>query len=196
MSRPFAFLDRDGTLIRDRGYTHRIEDYARLEGAVQAVRALRADRLGIAIVTNQSGIGRGLFSAAQCDRFHEHLRADFAAAGAPIDAILLCPHHPDERCACRKPETGLLDRARRELGAALASSWVIGNRPSDVEAAQRAGCRAVYVLTGDGHRHREAVAPDVPVTADVLEAARHVVEARRRERSRRPGTESRPGPGG
>ena len=174
MSRPFVFLDRDGTLIEDRGYAHALGDYAPLAGAYEAVRALRAAGLGTAIVTNQSGIGRGRFDEADFARFQAHLLADFAAHGAALDASYHCPHAPDAGCDCRKPRPGLLLRAQRELGADLARSWVIGDKESDVELARAAGCAAVLLGASSAPR-----ADGVAVAPDVLAAARLVLaEAR------------------
>lgn len=164
MSRAFVFLDRDGTLIEDRGYHFELSDYAPLPGAYEAVRALCAAGFGTAIVTNQSGIGRGRFSEADFARFQAHLTADFAAHGAVFDAVYHCPHRPDAGCECRKPQPGMLLRAQRELGADLTASWVIGNEASDVELARAAGCAAVRI--GE---------PGVP---DIRAAAARVLEAR------------------
>jgi D-glycero-D-manno-heptose 1,7-bisphosphate phosphatase len=140
MTRRFVFLDRDGTLVRDHGYTHRIEDYALLPGVVPALRRLAAAGFGLAIVTNQSGIGRGLFTLADYHAFERHLEADLARQGIPIAASFFCPHRPDAGCACRKPAPGLLLRARDVLGAELGASFVIGNDQRDVEAGLAAGC--------------------------------------------------------
>ncbi len=141
------FVDRDGTLIEDRGYVHRIEDYAPLPGVFEGLRLLRDAGFGIVIVTNQSGIGRGYFDAAQFERFQAHLLADFAREGAPIDATYHCPHRPDEGCACRKPATGMLERAARELGVDLSESWMIGDKWSDVQLAKNAGCHGLRLWT-------------------------------------------------
>ena len=176
MSGRFVFVDRDGTLIEDRGYTHEVEDYARLPGAAEGLRALADAGFRIAIVTNQSGIGRGYFGEAELAHFQEHLLRDFAACGVTIEAIYHCPHHPDEACACRKPAPGLLERAENELGADLPASWVIGDAPSDVELARRAGCRAVYVLCGQGAARRGQLGADIPVEDDLLAAARYIVQ--------------------
>ena len=135
------FLDRDGTLVRDTGYPHRREDYALLPGVVEGARLLAAAGYALAIATNQSGIGRGLFGWADYERFHGLLLADLAAAGIDIVATLVCPHAPDAGCRCRKPAPGLLLRARDELGADLTASWMIGDGQRDIEAARRAGCR-------------------------------------------------------
>ncbi|HXZ83992.1 MAG TPA: HAD family hydrolase [Myxococcota bacterium] len=171
--RPFVFIDRDGTLIEDRHYAHELTDYAPLPGAYEAVRALRAAGFGTAVVTNQSGIGRGLFSEADFARFEAHLLADFAAHGAPLDASYHCPHLPDAGCDCRKPRPGLLQRAQREHAVDLARSWVIGDKESDLELARSAGCAAVLVGT---NARRDAV----PVAPSLLEAVQGFVLAQRR----------------
>ena len=140
-ARRYVLLDRDGTLVRDVGHPHRLEDYELTPGAGAALARLAAAGFRLAIVTNQSGIGRGLFGWPAYERFHARLLADLAAAGVAIDATFVCPHRPDEGCGCRKPEPGLLWRARDALGAALGESWVIGDTERDVGAARRAGCR-------------------------------------------------------
>lgn len=148
MSR-FVFLDRDGTLVRDTGYPHRLEDYELMPGVAAALRRLCAAGFRLAIVTNQSGIGRGLFEERDFERFQERLLADLERAGVAIERTYHCPHPPDAGCACRKPAAGLLLRARDELGADLAASWVIGDGAADVALAARAGCRgAVRVGAG------------------------------------------------
>jgi histidinol-phosphate phosphatase family protein len=157
----FVFLDRDGTLVRDVGYPHRDEDYALLPGVVTGLRRLARAGFRLAIVTNQSGIGRGMFGEREFRRFQDRLLADLAAAGLHIEATYHCPHRPDEGCACRKPAPGLLQRAAAELDADLARSWVIGDSERDVELAQRAGCRGcVRVGTRD--------TPDLAAAAETL----------------------------
>jgi D-glycero-D-manno-heptose 1,7-bisphosphate phosphatase len=143
--RRYVLLDRDGTLVRDTGHPHRLEDYELLPGVPAALRRLADAGWRLAIVTNQSGIGRGWFDWSAFARFHARLCADLAAAGVAIDATFVCPHRPDAGCACRKPEPGLILRARDVLGASLAESVVIGDSERDVGAAQRAGCRALRV---------------------------------------------------
>ena len=140
MSR-YVLLDRDGTLIRDTGYPHRPEDYELLPGVAPALARLTATGFRLAIVTNQSGIGRGTFDWAVFERFHARLLADLAAGGVAIDATFVCPHAPDAGCGCRKPAPGLVLRARDVLGATLAESFVIGDTERDVEVARRTGCR-------------------------------------------------------
>jgi D-glycero-D-manno-heptose 1,7-bisphosphate phosphatase len=142
----FVFLDRDGTLVRDAGYVHRVADYALLPGVVPALRRLAAAGYGLAIVTNQSGIGRGLFTLADYQAFQRHLEADLARQGVPIAASFFCPHRPDAGCDCRKPAPGLLLRARDLLGAALEASFVIGDEARDAAAGIAAGCRGAMLL--------------------------------------------------
>lgn len=179
MSRPFVFVDRDGTLVEDRGYVFRIEDYAPLPRAAEGLCLLQEAGYGLAIVTNQSGIGRGYYTRVDFDRFQAHLLADLAARGVRIEATFHCPHLPDADCACRKPRTGMLERARAELAADLRASWVIGDQLSDVELAANAGCRAVYVRS-DAREVIAAelqVAADLPVAADLVEAAHAILSA-------------------
>ena len=172
MSR-FVFLDRDGTLVRDRGYVHRLEDYELLPGVVSGLRKLARAGFRLAVVTNQSGIGRGYFSASDFARFQTQLIADLARQGVRVECTYHCPHRPDEGCACRKPAPALLERAQRELGADLGASWVIGDSESDVELAKRAGCRGAVLLAAvEGQRgltHEEGPrATDLESAADIV----------------------------
>jgi histidinol-phosphate phosphatase family protein len=153
--RRYVLLDRDGTLIRDVGYPHRLEDYELLAGVAPALQRLAGAGFRLAVVTNQSGIGRGYFGFADYERFHARLLADLAAAGVAIDATFVCPHAPDAGCECRKPAPGLLWRARDELGADLASSWLIGDTERDVEAVARG---PPWHPALDGTRRREQYA--------------------------------------
>ena len=142
----FVFLDRDGTLVHDVGYLHRVEDYALLPGVVEALRRLAAAGFGLAVVTNQSGIARGLYDEAAYRKFEAHLEADLARQGVPLAGSFFCPHAPAAGCACRKPAPGLLFAARDSLGAELGASFVIGNERRDAEAGLAAGCRAALVI--------------------------------------------------
>jgi len=169
VTRPFVFLDRDGTLVRDSGYTHKLTDYELLPGVREGL--LRMSRAGfaLAVVTNQSGIGRGYYGEADLQAFQAHLFADLERSGIRFECTLFCPHLPDAGCPCRKPAPGLLWRAREELGAELGASWVVGDRASDVELARRAGCRGAVLLGSPALPHREL--GETGVVRDLKEAA-------------------------
>lgn len=157
MSRAAVFFDRDGVLIEDCGYPHRPEHLALIPGAIAAVRRVNALGHAAVVVTNQSGVARGLFSEAQMHAFHDLLRRAFEAEGARIDAIYACPYladavveayrHPDH--PDRKPNPGMLLRAIADLDLDPARSLMVGDKASDMEAAQRAGVRGVMFEGGD-----------------------------------------------
>jgi len=153
---PAAFLDRDGTLNIDTGYVHRIEDFTWVNGAQQAVRLLKDAGYLVFIVTNQSGVARGLYDCAAVDSLHRWLRAELAGAGAHIDDIRYCPHHPEgtvaayaKSCACRKPAPGMLQQLIHTWQPDLARSFLLGDSQRDVQAGERAGVRGHLVRQGD-----------------------------------------------
>jgi D-glycero-D-manno-heptose 1,7-bisphosphate phosphatase len=173
-----VFLDRDGTLVRDAGYTYRVEDYELLPGVVEGLRALGKAGFRLAIVTNQSGIARGHFSEAEFQAFQWHLVDDLARAGVEIARTYHCPHLPDAGCDCRKPEPGLLFRARHELGADLARSWVIGDRESDIELARRGHCAGAVRVPKNAVADRDRTCDDAALFApDLAAAAAKILES-------------------
>jgi D-glycero-D-manno-heptose 1,7-bisphosphate phosphatase len=158
--RPAVFLDRDGTLIEDVGYPRDPEAVRLLEGAPEALAALRRAGFALVVVSNQSGIGRGLVSQEEADAVHARFVAELRARGVELDDVRYCPHAPEDACACRKPAAGLLLDSARELGLDLDRSFMVGDKPTDVEAGRTAGCRTVLY----GGSWDEAV-------ADMLSAA-------------------------
>jgi histidinol-phosphate phosphatase family protein len=150
-----VFLDRDGTLIDDVGYISDPEDVRLVPGAADALRALRDAGFRLVVVSNQSGLGRGLVTQEQADAVHERFVQELEGAGARIDAAYYCPHTPEDGCACRKPQPGLLLDAARELDLDLEQSFMVGNSDVDVAAGEAAGVRAV--LLADGTDWPEAV---------------------------------------
>jgi D-glycero-D-manno-heptose 1,7-bisphosphate phosphatase len=174
----FVFLDRDGTLVRDVGYPHRLDDYELLPAVVEGLQLLRAAGFRFAIVTNQSGLARGIFAHADYERFQRRLLADLAAEGIRVEATYMCPHLPDLGCDCRKPSPAPLFRARDRFGVDLPGSWTIGDHVGDVALAANAGCRGILVLTGHGVEEQRRLG-DTPVDAvvpDLLAAARHILQ--------------------
>jgi len=182
MLRRAVFLDRDGTINEEREYLHRVEDFAFIPGAPEAIRDLRRAGFLVIVVTNQSGIGRGYYDEAALARLHAHMDKELALVGAAVDAYYYCPHHPrhgvgDYRreCDCRKPLPGMLLSAAREWHVDLGASYVVGDKMVDVEVALAAGCRPILVRTGYGADYAELVPPEVPVCDDLPAAVRRIL---------------------
>lgn len=170
-----VFLDRDGTIIEERGFLSDPEQVRLLPGAGAAIRAINNEGWLAIIVSNQSGVGRGFFAADALRRVQQHVERALSDEGGRIDDFLCCPHAPEDNCACRKPNPGLLLAASRSHGIAMKDSWVVGDKASDVEAGRRAGCRTCLVLTGYGSKDvANAVLPDL-VATDLLAAVYHIL---------------------
>jgi D-glycero-D-manno-heptose 1,7-bisphosphate phosphatase len=139
-----VFLDRDGTLNVDSGYIDSPERVELLEGVPEALKLLEPHFL-LAVVSNQSGIARGFFGHEEVARVHGRLEELLALEGAAVDAVLYCPHQPDDDCDCRKPLSGLLQRAAQDLQAETENSWMVGDRASDIEAGVGVGARTILL---------------------------------------------------
>jgi D-glycero-D-manno-heptose 1,7-bisphosphate phosphatase len=152
-----VFLDRDGTVNEEVGYLSDLKQLRLIPGAGPAIKRLNKAGLKVVLVTNQSGIARGYFSESFVRETHELLKRLLGEEGARIDGIYYCPHHPKAGsspyttvCDCRKPGTGMIDRAARDLGIDVKQSYVVGDKWSDVESGQRAGALSILVRTGFG----------------------------------------------
>jgi histidinol-phosphate phosphatase family protein len=193
---PAAFLDRDGTLIE---HVHYLSDPAMvrlLPGAAEALRRLRRTGFARVLVTNQSAIGRGMFTVERLEEIHAELERQLAASGATLDLIQYCPDAPagDDRTAVespdRKPGPGMILRAAEALGLDLGASWMIGDMESDVLAGLNAGCRSILVRSGQSTDARvAALAGRFPVAADLADAVDRILGlgADARAPSSRPG---------
>lgn len=182
MSRPAAFIDRDGTLTEEVGYVNHPGRLRLLPRTAEAIRRLNAAGVAAVVVTNQAGIARGYFSEDVLQATNAELVRQLKRAGASLDGLYVCTHHPTEgqppfrtHCECRKPKPGLVLRAASELGLDLEASIVIGDRPSDLAMARAVGARGVLVLTGYGlgeWEYRRDTFPVMPdhVAADLLDA--------------------------
>ena len=155
--RPAVFLDRDGTIIEDVGYLTQPSQIVTFPWTVDAVRALNHAGFPVVVITNQSGIARGLLTEAVVHETHRRLSSMLEAGGAHIDAYYYCPHHPDgpspaytRRCECRKPGRALVDQAAADLHLDPARSFVVGDKWLDVGLARSIGARGVLVRTGYG----------------------------------------------
>jgi len=180
--RPAVFIDRDGTLTEEVGYVNHPSRLRLLPRSARAVRRLNDAGIPAVLVTNQAGIARGYFSAEVLDAVTRELVAQLKDGGAHLDGIYVCPHHPSAgappyrmECGCRKPKPGLLERAAGDLALDLKGSVMVGDKPSDLDAAARAGARGVLVLTGYGRgewEYRRTVFPVAPdhVAEDLLDA--------------------------
>jgi len=145
-----VFLDRDGTLIRDRGYLADPDGVELLPGVMTALAALRDRRLRLVVVSNQSGIARGMITRVQHLSVDARFRGLVLAGGVALDGVYYCEHGPDDGCACRKPNDGMLRAASRDLGIDLSKSMLVGDKPSDVAAGRAAGCvTALLRASGD-----------------------------------------------
>jgi len=142
------FLDRDGTLNPDPGYIRSPEQFELFPGVAQAMAKVKQAGARLIVVTNQSGIARGFLSIGDLDAIHAKLNRLLGEAGVSVDAIYFCPHHPDEACECRKPNTGLIDRAVHDWQVDLSRSYVIGDHARDMELAKFVGARSILVTTG------------------------------------------------
>src|SRR5664279_2949150 len=149
-TRPAAFLDRDGVLNVDRGYTYRLDDLVMIPGASAAVRLLNEAGYYVFVVTNQSGVARGFYPEAAVDLFNTHIQERLLAEGAHIDAFYYCPHHPEGvikelaiQCRCRKPAPGMLEQAARDWPIARERSFLIGDKEDDLAAAAAFHIRGV-----------------------------------------------------
>ncbi len=176
-----VFLDRDGTLNKDTGYLKSPEEVELLPGVGSALARLKRAGACLVIVTNQSGVARGIFTLADLERVHAKLQALLRAEGVAVDALYFCPHHPDDGCACRKPNTAMVERAVRELGLDLSRAYVVGDQQRDIELARRVRARSVLVTSGPtgmealDELKREGIPPD-HVAPSLTEAAEWIFE--------------------
>ena len=176
-----VLLDRDGVINADQdGYVTSWSQFRLLPGTLEGLRQLTAAGYRLAVVTNQAVVGRGLASAAEVEELNARMVSALAEGGAHIDAVLYCPHAPEEGCACRKPQPGLLIEAGRRLGVTPADTCVIGDWVDDIAAARAAGCAVpILVLTGRGRRAlplaRAAGLRPFLVARDLLAAAQAIV---------------------
>ncbi len=174
--RSAVFLDRDGTIAEEVGYLNHASRFRMFPFVAAAIQRFNEAELPVIVVTNQSGVGRGYFPESLVHTVNELMIQQLAEAGAKIDAIYYCPHVSAENCSCRKPRTGMLERAAQEHALDLQRSFVVGDRYGDVELARNVRARSVLVRTGYGegelawHGTIWTVQPDF-VAEDLTQAA-------------------------
>jgi D-glycero-D-manno-heptose 1,7-bisphosphate phosphatase len=173
MTQPAVFVDRDGTLIEEVNYLHRIEDLRLFDFTAEAVTRLKDAGYRVIVVTNQSGIGRGIFTEADMHAIHGAIQERLDNA---IDAFYFCPHLPCDGCSCRKPGRGMIDSALADFEIDLENSWIVGDKKIDVETGKLIGLQHALVLTGYGDQHRSQLdfTPDI-VAADLGVATAEII---------------------
>jgi D-glycero-D-manno-heptose 1,7-bisphosphate phosphatase len=183
-----VFLDRDGTVNVEVGYLRDLADLRLIDGAGAAIRLLNEAGLKVVLVTNQSGVARGYFPESLVNEAHVRLDRMLREEGARIDAVYYCPHHPTAgnssytvACDCRKPGTGLIDRAARDLDIDVKRSYMVGDKWSDVELGQRAGARSILVQSGfapddPGNTRPVHISDPDFIARTILEAADWIVQ--------------------
>lgn len=144
-----VFLDRDGTICRDVHYMSRPGQLELLSRVADGIRVLNSLAVRVTVVTNQSGVARGYLTEDDLARIHKRMVFELCKKRATLDGIYYCPHHPDEGCTCRKPKTGLFKKAERDFHLDLNSSYMIGDRETDVEAGWNARCTSILVRSSE-----------------------------------------------
>lgn len=172
MTQRLALLDRDGTINVEKNYVCRPEELELVPNAAAGIRRLRELGLKVAVISNQSAVGRGLLTIRALEEIHARLAGLLAAEGARLDGIYFCPHAPGEGCRCRKPALGLVERAAADFAADLSRSFFIGDKRVDIETGHAAGATSILVRTGYGATElfEPDEAPDATVE-DLFEAA-------------------------
>ena len=150
-----AILDRDGTINADSDdFIKTPDEWMPLPGALEAIARLNHAGWHVAVVSNQSGLGRGLFDVASLNQIHARMHKQLATKGGRIDAVFYCPHGPEEGCTCRKPLPGLFEQIRERYGLELKGVPAVGDSLRDMQAGAAAGCETHLVLTGKGMHYR------------------------------------------
>jgi D-glycero-D-manno-heptose 1,7-bisphosphate phosphatase len=166
--RPAIFLDRDGTLIEEVNYLSRVEDLRVFSFTPEAIRNLKNAGFLLIVVTNQSGIGRGIYDEAAMHAIHASIQVELDNA---IDAFYFCPHLPCDGCLCRKPDLGMIDAARAEFEIEMENSWMVGDKKVDVETGHAANLKSALVLTGYGPQHYPLLEREPTLVSDDLGTA-------------------------
>jgi D-glycero-D-manno-heptose 1,7-bisphosphate phosphatase len=184
LPRPAVFLDRDGTINVEKVYLYRPDDFEFIPGVPAAIRRLNEAGLMVIVVTNQSGIARGYYTLDDVDLLHSYLNNELNKQSAHVDAFYCCPHHPTagqgeftRECDCRKGRPGMLLQAAEEYTIDLSRSFMIGDKPADIDAGYAAGCRPALVLTGYGQHAQETIPAEIPRCTDLTAAVDWVLSS-------------------
>ena len=189
-----VFVDRDGVISEEVGYISDVEHFRLIPKSAEAVKLINQRGLKIIVITNQSGVARGYFSEEVLGHINRKMEQLLSDQGALLDGIYYCPHHPEGtveayrvECDCRKPATGLLIQASQEHAIDLSSSYLVGDKRTDIECAHRAGAKGILVLTGYGKDELSqidsaALAHPEYVAADLLDAVQWIIKDKASEK--------------
>lgn len=175
-----VFLDRDGTINVDTGYISDPDELVFIRGAKEGVRLLKDKGFSVFVVTNQSGVGRGYFSIEKLKTVNDRLHGEFTKEGIIIDGIYFCPHHPNDKCRCRKPKPKMVLDIAEQHRIDLGRSYFIGDKLIDVQTGKNAGCRTVLIDTGTNPHIEDEddwTQPDF-IAKDLHSAAKWIVKKR------------------
>ena len=170
---PTIVLDRDGVINQDSdAYIKNPDEWYAIKGSLDAIKRLNDAGYGVCVATNQSGLGRDLFSIEALAAIHQKMINELEAMGGRIDLIAFCPHHPDVGCVCRKPKTGLLQAINEQFPLDPDTTWMVGDTGKDIECARRIGIRGALVKTGKGQHELDSgvvSCETTPVFSDLSE---------------------------
>ncbi len=174
----YIILDRDGVINHDSSeYIKSPDEWLPIPRSLDAVAALNRAGFRVIVATNQSGVARGYYDLETLSDIHEKMMRELAAVGGYVEEIFFCPHHPDECCACRKPQPGMMLAIQQKYGFSLTDTFFIGDSYADIGAAQAVGCKPILVMTGNGYltleRHPELSV--IPQFADLSDAVQYVL---------------------
>jgi D-glycero-D-manno-heptose 1,7-bisphosphate phosphatase len=174
----YIILDRDGVINHDSDkYIKSPDEWHPITGSLEAIAELNRAGYHVVIATNQSGVGRGYYDLEMLSMIHEKLMRELSSVGGYVDEIFFCPHHPDDKCGCRKPQPGMLYQIRDRYSLDLKNTYFIGDSSADIEACLIAGCKPLLVLTGNGQKTQEKYAEShqIPAFYDLAAAVQFVI---------------------
>lgn len=177
MSKRYVLLDRDGTIIKDKHYLHDPEGVELLPMAAEGLRRMQGMGFGLAVLTNQSGVGRGYYDDSAVRACNRRMVELLEAEGVAIDGVFYCPHEPEAECGCRKPRPGLMERAAEELSFNPAQGFMIGDKSVDMELGRATGAVTILVRTGKGGEQEAVCRDSADHVADDLFGAALCIES-------------------
>ena len=177
MPSKYILLDRDGTIIFDKHYLHDPDGVELLPGAVEGLKRMQDMGFGLAVLTNQSGVGRGYYDAASVRACNERMAEMLRPHGVVFAGIFYCPHAPEQGCHCRKPEPGLMEQAAEALGFDPSKAFMIGDKEADMGVGKNTGATTILVRTGKGAAHEERCRGIADYVTDDLRGAADIIES-------------------